>query len=58
MIDGVDNLWPFYLVVSDRRDHGGGTDEDGKETKKIKVRQGGHHDIMQVEGLSIGNLIL
>lgn len=35
LIDRLANLWPFYPVVSDQRDQGGGMGEEEKETKKI-----------------------
>lgn len=58
LIDRLANMWPLYPVVSDLTDQTGGMDHKEKETKKVKVHQGGCGDIMQVEGLLAGKSIL
>lgn len=58
LIDRAANVWPVYPVVSDLTDEVGGMDHKEKETKKVKVHQGGGGDIMQVEGLLAGESIL
>lgn len=58
LIDRPAKVWPFYPVVSDLTDQVGGMNHKEKETKKVKVHQGGHGDIMQVEGLLASESIL
>lgn len=55
LIDRPVNVWPLYPVVSDLTDQARGMDHKEKETKKVKVRQGSHGDIMQVEDSSLVN---
>lgn len=50
LIDRPADVWPLYPVVSDLTDQAGGTDRKEKETKKVKVDQGGRGDVTQVEG--------